>query len=163
MHAVPRVLIVIGTRPEGIKLAPVVEALRLRRDEVDARVVLTGQHTTLIDQVLDIFRLDVSRNVGIMKEGQDLYDVAHGCLDGLREVVRELRPDMLLVQGDTASVFFGALVGSISFAVPQIIGTLIGIAFGYSVLSSLLLGPNRVVRAIGCAAGRDRAAPPGRA
>src|SRR5690606_33847622 len=49
--------------------------------------------------------------LGIMKEGQDLYDVAHGCLDGLRGVVQEFRPDMLLVQGDTASVFFGALVG----------------------------------------------------
>jgi UDP-N-acetylglucosamine 2-epimerase (non-hydrolysing) len=108
---VPRVLVIVGTRPEGIKLAPVVDALRARGDAVDVRVALTGQHTTLIDQVLDVFSLEASWDLGIMKEGQDLYDVAHGCLDGLRGVVTEFRPDMLLVQGDTASVFFGALVG----------------------------------------------------
>ncbi|HUF49190.1 MAG TPA: UDP-N-acetylglucosamine 2-epimerase (non-hydrolyzing) [Longimicrobiales bacterium] len=106
----PRVLVVIGTRPEGIKLAPVVDALRAR-GEVEARVALTGQHTDLIDQVLRVFALQAHWDLGIMKEGQDLYDVAHGCLDGLRAVVHEYRPHMLLVQGDTASVFFGALVG----------------------------------------------------
>lgn len=109
--AEPRVLVIVGTRPEGIKLAPVVDALRARGDAVDARVALTGQHTSLIDQVLSIFDLRASWDLGIMKEGQDLYDVAHGCLDGLRAVVQEFRPSMLLVQGDTASVFFGALVG----------------------------------------------------
>lgn len=110
-HTVPRVLVIVGTRPEGIKLAPVVDALRDRGTAVDARVALTGQHTTLIDQVLDVFALEASWDLGIMKEGQNLYDVAHGCLDGLRGVVEEFRPDMLLVQGDTATVFFGALVG----------------------------------------------------
>jgi UDP-N-acetylglucosamine 2-epimerase len=105
------VLVIAGTRPEGIKLAPVVEALRDRGTSVDARLALTGQHTSLIDQVLDVFDLEAAWDLGIMKEGQDLYDVAHGCLDGLRAVVREFVPDMLLVQGDTASVFFGALVG----------------------------------------------------
>jgi UDP-N-acetylglucosamine 2-epimerase (non-hydrolysing) len=107
----PRVLVVAGTRPEGIKLAPVLDALRGRSTEVDARLVLTGQHTDLLDQVLGVFDLKPDRDLAIMKEGQDLYDVAHGCLDGLRELVREIGPDMLLVQGDTASVFFGALVG----------------------------------------------------
>src|SRR5690606_37348090 len=106
-----KVLVIVGTRPEGIKLAPVMDALRARGDVIDARVALTGQHTTLIDQVLDVFALEASWDLGIMKEGQDLYDVAHGCLDGLRGVVREFGPDMLLVQGDTATVFFGALVG----------------------------------------------------
>jgi UDP-N-acetylglucosamine 2-epimerase (non-hydrolysing) len=107
----PRVLVVAGTRPEGIKLAPVLDALRGRSTEVDARLVLTGQHTDLLDQVLAVFDLKPDRDLAIMKDGQDLYDVAHGCLDGLRELVREIGPDMLLVQGDTASVFFGALVG----------------------------------------------------
>jgi UDP-N-acetylglucosamine 2-epimerase (non-hydrolysing) len=107
----PRVLVVIGTRPEGIKLAPVVGALRDRSDLVEVKVALTGQHTDLMDQVLSVFDLRADWSLGIMKEGQDLYDVAHGCLDGLRAVVAEHRPDMLLVQGDTASVFFGALVG----------------------------------------------------
>jgi UDP-N-acetylglucosamine 2-epimerase (non-hydrolysing) len=110
-HTAPRVLVIVGTRPEGIKLAPVVDALRARGDAVDARVALTGQHTTLIDQVLEVFALEAAWDLSIMKEGQDLYDVAHACLDGLRSVVNDFRPDMLLVQGDTASVFFGALVG----------------------------------------------------
>jgi UDP-N-acetylglucosamine 2-epimerase (non-hydrolysing) len=105
------VLVVIGTRPEGIKLAPVVDSLRARAPEVDVRLALTGQHTNLMDQVLQVFELAVDWDLGIMKEGQSLYDVAHGCLDGLRRVVTRFRPDIIVVQGDTASVFFGALVG----------------------------------------------------
>jgi UDP-N-acetylglucosamine 2-epimerase (non-hydrolysing) len=107
----PRVLVVVGTRPEGIKLAPVLAALQMHGAGVDTRLVLTGQHSDLLDQVLRVFALEPAWDLGIMREGQDLYDVAHGCLDGLRELVREWRPDMMLVQGDTASVFFGALVG----------------------------------------------------
>jgi UDP-N-acetylglucosamine 2-epimerase (non-hydrolysing) len=106
----PRILIAIGTRPEGIKLAPVAHALQ-QYSEVETRVALTGQHTTLMDQVLHVFELPVHWDLGIMREGQDLYDVAHGCLDGLRKVVREYKPHIILVQGDTASVFFAALVG----------------------------------------------------
>ncbi|MGQ0561868.1 MAG: non-hydrolyzing UDP-N-acetylglucosamine 2-epimerase [Gemmatimonadota bacterium] len=106
----PRVLVVIGTRPEGIKLAPVHEALAAC-DQVETRVALTGQHTDLMDQVLKAFALPVHWDLGIMREGQNLYDIASGVMSGLREVVRGYRPDILLVQGDTASVFFGALVG----------------------------------------------------
>ncbi len=106
-----RVLVVVGTRPEGIKLAPVVHALRRSAPEVETRVALTGQHSELVDQVLEVFRLRVDWDLGIMREGQSLYDVAHGCLDGLRSVVREFQPRMILVQGDTATVFFGGLVG----------------------------------------------------
>jgi UDP-N-acetylglucosamine 2-epimerase (non-hydrolysing) len=109
--APPRVLVVVGTRPEGIKLAPVLSALQASGAEVDTRLVLTGQHSDLLDQVLRVFALEPAWDLGIMREGQDLYDVAHGCLDGLRGLVRAWRPDMMLVQGDTASVFFGALVG----------------------------------------------------
>lgn len=104
-----RVLCIIGTRPEGIKLAPVVEALRAR-PEVETRVALTGQHTDLLDQVLRTFGLPVDWDLGIMREGQDLYDLAYGCLRELRGVFEGYRPDMVLVQGDTATVFFGALV-----------------------------------------------------
>ncbi|MGH7502935.1 MAG: non-hydrolyzing UDP-N-acetylglucosamine 2-epimerase [Longimicrobiales bacterium] len=104
-----RFLVVIGTRPEGIKLAPVISALRARR-EVDVRVALTGQHSALMDQVLDVFGLEPDWDLGIMREGQDLYDVAHACLDGLRTVVSEWRPDGIVVEGDTASVFLGSLV-----------------------------------------------------
>jgi UDP-N-acetylglucosamine 2-epimerase (non-hydrolysing) len=106
----PRVLVVIGTRPEGIKLAPVIDALQARAGEVETRVALTGQHSELLDQALEVFRIRPDWDLEIMREGQDLYDVAHGCLDGLRAVVGTYRPDLLLVQGDTASVFFAALV-----------------------------------------------------
>jgi UDP-N-acetylglucosamine 2-epimerase (non-hydrolysing) len=106
----PKVLVIAGTRPEGIKLAPVLDALSRRGGEVDARLALTGQHTSLLEPVLRVFGLSAEWDLGIMKEGQDLYDVARGCLDGLRGLVREFGPDMILVQGDTASVFFGALV-----------------------------------------------------
>ena len=107
----PRVLVVIGTRPEGIKLAPVIAALQARANEIEMRVALTGQHTDLMDQVLRVFDIPVHWDLGIMREGQDLYDIASGVMTGLRQVVREYQPDLLFVQGDTASVFFGALVG----------------------------------------------------
>ena len=106
----PRVLVVVGTRPEAIKLAPVMEALAAR-PEVEARLALTGQHTHLVDQVLDVFGLDVSWDLDIMRPGQSLYDIAQACLSALRGVLAEYRPDIVLVQGDTASVFFGGLVG----------------------------------------------------
>jgi UDP-N-acetylglucosamine 2-epimerase (non-hydrolysing) len=105
-----RVLVVVGTRPEAIKMAPVVRALRAR-SEVDTRVVFTGQHTSLVDQVLEAFPLNPDAELGIMQEGQSLYDVAQNCMKGLRDEVTEWRPDLLLVQGDTATVFFAALVG----------------------------------------------------
>ncbi|HKJ01045.1 MAG TPA: UDP-N-acetylglucosamine 2-epimerase (non-hydrolyzing) [Longimicrobiales bacterium] len=105
-----RVLVVIGTRPEAIKMAPVVAALRARAPLVETRVCLTGQHTTLVDQVLRAFDLTPDDDLGIMREGQTLYQVVHGALDGLRDVVRSFRPDVLLVQGDTATVFVGSLV-----------------------------------------------------
>jgi UDP-N-acetylglucosamine 2-epimerase (non-hydrolysing) len=106
-----RVLVVIGTRPEGIKLAPVVDALRRRADVIETRVALTGQHTDLMDQVLDVFGLHPDWDLGIMREGQDLYDVTQACLDALRRVVSEWRPGLMLVEGDTATVFVGGLVG----------------------------------------------------
>jgi UDP-N-acetylglucosamine 2-epimerase (non-hydrolysing) len=105
-----RVLVVIGTRPEAIKMAPVVSALSAQAPDVDMRVALTGQHTTLVDQALETFGIEPEYDLGIMREGQSLYDVMQGAIQGLGEVVRELRPDMVLVQGDTATVFAGGLV-----------------------------------------------------
>jgi UDP-N-acetylglucosamine 2-epimerase (non-hydrolysing) len=104
------VLVVIGTRPEAIKMAPVVSALRAA-DECDTKVALTGQHTALVDQALDVFGLDPDYDLEMMREGQTLYDVAHACLDGLPGILEDYTPDALLVQGDTATVCFGSLVG----------------------------------------------------
>ena len=100
---------VVGTRPEAIKMAPVATALRAS-GRVETRVALTGQHTSLVDQVLEAFQLDPEHELGIMREGQTLYDVAEGCLAGLRGVIQEFRPRIVLAQGDTASVFFASLV-----------------------------------------------------
>ncbi len=90
-------------------MAPVFAELR-RHPEIEARLALTGQHTSLVDQVLADLDLDPDYDLEIMKEGQDLYDVAHGCLDGLRSVVQDFRPQVMLVQGDTATVFYASLV-----------------------------------------------------
>ena len=111
-----RILVVIGTRPEAIKMAPVVRALRASGADVEVRVALTGQHTTLVDQVLEAFALHPEYDIGvphydldIMKAGQTLYDVIRGALDGLRDVLQGYRPHVVLVQGDTATVFAAAL------------------------------------------------------
>jgi UDP-N-acetylglucosamine 2-epimerase (non-hydrolysing) len=105
-----RVLVVVGTRPEAIKMAPVLEALRARGPELATRLCFTGQHTALVDQVLEAFDLRPDYDLGIMREGQSLYDVVHAALDGLRDVTRSFGPDVVLVQGDTATVFVGSLV-----------------------------------------------------
>lgn len=108
--APPGVLVVVGTRPEAIKMAPVLEALA-GRPEVRSDLVVTGQHTDLVDGVLRRFDLHPTWDLDLMRPDQTLYDVARGCLDGLREVVAEARPSAILVQGDTATVAFAALVG----------------------------------------------------
>lgn len=104
-----RVLVVIGTRPEAIKMAPVVSALARWAPDVETRVALTGQHTTLVDQVLEVFRLEPDYDLAVMQEGQSLYDVVQRTLGGLGEVIRECRPDVVLVEGDTATVFTASL------------------------------------------------------
>ena len=92
-------------------MAPVVDALRPHAPEIETRVAFTGQHTTLVDRVLGAFSLRADYDLAIMRDDQTLYDVVHRALDGLREVVRDFRPDAILVQGDTATVFVASLVG----------------------------------------------------
>lgn len=113
----PRVLMVVGTRPEAIKMAPVAQALSRQGNILESRLVLTGQHDELVEQVLRAFDLVPEMgllpdlDLAVMREGQDLYDLTHACLDGLRDVMRGYRPDLILAQGDTASVFLSSLVG----------------------------------------------------
>lgn len=107
----PGVLVIVGTRPEAIKMAPVVRALAERDDEVEPRLVLTGQHDELVHSVLDTFELAPAYDLEIMSAGQTIYDVARRCMDGLRGVIEAEKPEAVLVQGDTATVFFGGLVG----------------------------------------------------
>ena len=105
----PRILSVIGTRPEAIKMAPVVDALQ-RRGGCTHRLALTGQHTEMVDQVLEIFGLEADYDLDLMKPGQSLYDIGHACMDGLRDVCEDFSPDVTIVQGDTATVFFAGVV-----------------------------------------------------
>lgn len=104
---VARVLLVLGTRPEAVKLAPVAQALAERG--VDARILLTGQHRHLVPPVLNEFGLTPWRDLDVMSEGQTPGEVGAACLTLLPAVLEEWPPHLLLVQGDTASVFFGAL------------------------------------------------------
>lgn len=106
----PRVLVVVGTRPEAIKMAPILSALKGEQNALDTALALTGQHTEMVDQVLDVFGMEPDFDLEIMRPGQDLYDLAHACLDGLRAVVHDFRPELILVQGDTATVFYASLV-----------------------------------------------------
>lgn len=105
-----KVAIVFGTRPEAIKLAPVYHELN-RRDELEPILLTTGQHREMLDQVLQIFELTPDVHLDIMKHGQTLADVVAGSLSGLEAAFQEYRPDAVLVQGDTATTFTGALAG----------------------------------------------------
>ena len=90
-------------------MAPVIDALR-RRGGCIHRLALTGQHTEMVGQVLDVFGLEADYDLKLMKPGQSLYDVGHACMRGLREVAEDFRPEVTVVQGDTATVFFAGLV-----------------------------------------------------
>jgi len=105
-----RPLIVIGTRPEAIKLAPVVWACR-RRDDVEPLVCLTGQHRELIEPALDYFGIDHDANLELMDAESSLADLTAGCLQGVEAVIEELKPDGVVVQGDTTTALAAALAG----------------------------------------------------
>lgn len=101
-------LLVFGTRPEAIKMAPLVK--RLQADEAfDARVCVTGQHRQMLDQVLQLFDIQPEYDLNLMKPGQDLTDITSGVLLGMREVLSRWRPDVLLVHGDTSTTFATSL------------------------------------------------------
>jgi len=103
-----KTLCVFGTRPEAIKMAPL--ALSLAADErIDAKVCVTGQHREMLDQVLELFELKPDYDLNVMKAGQDLTDVTTGILQGLKAVLNETKPDIVLVHGDTATTFAATL------------------------------------------------------
>ncbi len=103
-----RVLMVFGTRPEAIKMAPIVKAFQANR-KVDIRVCVTGQHREMLDQVLNLFEIKPDYDLNIMKPGQDLTDVTTAILQGLKPVFAEFKPDRILVHGDTATSFAATL------------------------------------------------------
>ena len=104
-----RVMLVFGTRPEAIKMCPLVKEFQKCADEFDTIVCVTGQHREMLDQVLKIFDVTPDYDLNIMKQGQDLTDVTARVLTGLRDIFQECRPDAVLVHGDTTTSTAGAL------------------------------------------------------
>ena len=104
-----KVMLVFGTRPEAIKMAPLVKAFERYTKDFKTIVCVTGQHREMLDQVLRLFEITPDYDLNIMKQGQDLYDVTSRVLLGMRDVLREAQPDVVLVHGDTTTSTAAAL------------------------------------------------------
>ena len=104
-----KVMLVFGTRPEAIKMAPLVKEFQKQPKRVETVVCVTGQHREMLDQVLKIFDIKPDYDLNIMKQGQDLYDVTARVLTGMRDVLKEVKPDVVLVHGDTTTSTVAAL------------------------------------------------------
>lgn len=104
-----KVMLVFGTRPEAIKMCPLVKEFQKHNDEFETIVCVTGQHREMLDQVLNIFEVKPDYDLNIMKQGQDLYDVTARVLTGMRDVFKECKPDVVLVHGDTTTSTAAAL------------------------------------------------------
>lgn len=104
-----KVMLVFGTRPEAIKMCPLVKEFQKHNDEFETIVCVTGQHREMLDQVLNIFEVKPDFDLNIMKQGQDLYDVTARVLTGMRDVFKECKPNVVLVHGDTATSTAAAL------------------------------------------------------
>lgn len=98
-----KVLLVFGTRPEAIKMAPLVKELQQNTERFETIVCVTGQHREMLDQVLQLFDITPDYDLNIMKQGQDLFDVTSRVLLGMRDVLKEAKPDLVLVHGDTST------------------------------------------------------------
>ncbi len=104
-----KVMLVFGTRPEAIKMAPLVKEFQKHPEDFETVVCVTGQHREMLDQVLKIFGIRPDYDLNIMKQGQDLYDVTAKVLLGMRDILKEVAPDVVLVHGDTTTSMAAAL------------------------------------------------------
>lgn len=104
-----RIMLIFGTRPEAIKMAPLIREFQKYPEKFKTIVCVTGQHREMLDQVLQIFQIHPDYDLNIMKQGQDLYDVTARVLVGLRDVLKEVQPDVVLVHGDTTTSTASAL------------------------------------------------------
>lgn len=109
MKMLKKILIVFGTRPEAIKMAPLIKEFEKYKNDFDVKICVTAQHRSMLDQVLDIFDIHVDYDLNIMKHNQDLYDVTSKVLLKMRNVLREINPELVLVQGDTTTTFATSL------------------------------------------------------
>ena len=104
-----KIMLVFGTRPEAIKMAPLVKEFQKNTKDFKTLVCVTGQHREMLDQVLHIFSIKPDYDLNIMKQGQDLYDVTSRVLLGMRDVLQKVKPDVVLVHGDTTTSTAAAL------------------------------------------------------
>lgn len=104
-----KILLVFGTRPEAIKMAPLVKEFQRNRNTFQTIVCVTGQHREMLDQVLELFEINPDYDLNIMKQGQDLYDITTRVLIGMRDILKEVQPDVVLVHGDTTTSTAAAL------------------------------------------------------
>ena len=104
-----KILLIFGTRPEAIKMAPLILELHKHSNKVETIVCVTGQHREMLDQVLSIFKIKPDFDLNIMKQGQDLYDITSNVLVGLRDIYKQVQPDLVLVHGDTTTSMAAAL------------------------------------------------------
>src|SRR5690554_2853013 len=105
-----KVMVIFGTRPETIKMAPLVLEMK-KREELETIVCVTAQHRQMLDQVLHAFDIVPDYDLDVMKQNQTLTDITSRVLQGLDGVIKEVQPDLILVHGDTTTTFAGALAG----------------------------------------------------
>lgn len=106
-----KIMLVFGTRPEAIKMAPLYHVLKACPEQFETQVCVTAQHRQMLDQVLRVFEITPDIDLNLMKNGQDLFDVTSSVLFGMRDVLRQHRPDALLVHGDTTTSLGAAIAG----------------------------------------------------
>ena len=114
-----KVLVIFGTRPEAIKMCPLVLEMK-KSEKLETLVCVTGQHREMLKQVLDIFKVVPDYDMAIMKKGQDLTDVTTAILTGMREILKKEKPDIVLVHGDTSTAFAASLADKTIFRIKSV-------------------------------------------
>ena len=104
-----KIMLIFGTRPEAIKMAPVIRGLQANHDDFETTICVTGQHREMLDQVLQLFKIEPTCDLKIMRPKQDLYDITSKVLLGMRNIFKHYLPDMVLVHGDTTTSTASAL------------------------------------------------------
>lgn len=104
-------LFIFGTRPEAVKMAPLIKECEKYPNDFNVKIAVTGQHREMLDQVLEFFKITPDYDLNLMKPNQTLFDVTADALRGMNDIIDEVKPDLIIVQGDTTTVFTGALAG----------------------------------------------------
>jgi UDP-N-acetylglucosamine 2-epimerase (non-hydrolysing) len=104
-------LFIFGTRPEAVKMAPLIKECKKYPNDFNVKILVTGQHREMLDQVLQFFKIVPDYDLNLMKPNQTLFDVTADALRGMNDIIDEVKPDLIIVQGDTTTVFTGALAG----------------------------------------------------